>query len=828
MSETDSPVVSSQGVEFDASVSASEKKCVSPDASGTFSTIDVTGHCRCRVLDIRSIDGSGGGADKILLRTAMVGGKYGLDSTIAAIYGAADDSFDLLERGRAAGVSVVPIPQRFPFDPTVYRKLKHLVKNDDFDLVHSHDYKSSFYALRLKREFGIPAIYTAHGWTGNLLRERYLYYPMEKYLLRHFDVAIGVSSELHRELLRCRLPASRVFTLLNGIDHLAYIPDNHVRREVRSELDILDEHIVIGSVGRVEKQKRFDLLLHAFTSLLAKLPNLRLLIAGTGSLLDEIRKQAEELGVADSCCILGHVTDMRRLYQSFDLFAQSSEYEGTPTVLVEAMAMGIPIVATDVGGTSELLVDRKEALLVPPHDVPALAGSIEQAITETESAQARAISARSKVENELSIHSRTRKLVDIYREVMPQGHGVDEELGRASRTHAADHTDLEQSPDSSSDREAINICFLIDDLRTGGTEKQLLQLIENLDRNQFQPHLCILDGTSATSQGLEPPDCPVLRLGLKRLLSKKSWKCGKQFMRFLRENQIEILQVHFPDSTYFGVPFAKLAGVPCVVRTRRDLFYWVTPTHLRLGKHVDSLFNFLAVDAMLANSESVKKSAMAQEWHAPRHIRVIPNALDRSVYSTVSPSELHSGRRVGMVAMFRPEKRLDLFLEAASQVIKQDPESHFALAGDGPMRAMVDRIIHQEGLHDHVELCGAVESVPRFLRGLNCAVLCSDTEGMSNALIEYMASGLPVVATSVGGNRELIQHRENGLLVPPNDAAALAEAIQVILDDPELRLRLGDNARHTIAKKFDLPLVVKKHERFYQALRRFKQSTGGR
>ena len=159
----------------------------------------------------------------------------------------------------------------------------------------------------------------------------------------------------------------------------------------------------------------------------------------------------------------------------------------------------------------------------------------------------------------------------------------------------------------------IRVCFIIDQLRPAGTEIQLLGMINGFDRRRVRPYLCLLDGEDALSRSLEPGDCPILRLDMRKLFHLSSIRKAWTLLRFIRKHRIDVLQAHFPDSTYFGVPAARLAGVPRVVRTRRDLGYWLRPRDRRLGR----LYNHL-VDATLVNSESVRESVCATSSRGPR------------------------------------------------------------------------------------------------------------------------------------------------------------------------------------------------------------------
>lgn len=375
----------------------------------------------------------------------------------------------------------------------------------------------------------------------------------------------------------------------------------------------------------------------------------------------------------------------------------------------------------------------------------------------------------------------------------------------------------------------INVCFVIDELRTGGTETQLLRMIASFDSRRVRPHLCLLDGTSEASRRLEPITCPVIRLGVRKLLSATAIRQARRFCRTLKSWKIDLVQVHFPDSTYFGVAAAKWAGAPCIVRTRRDLFYWVTPVQRRWGRLLDQCYNRWWVDAMVVNSAAVKEAALDQERPAPARIEIIPNGLDVAAYRRTDSSDPpRRSPRIGMLAMLRPEKRVDVFIEAARLVAARRPDVTFHIAGDGPERSRAEALIHQAALTQQVQLLGPIADVPGFLADLDVAVLCSDTEGLSNAILEYMAAGLPIVATAVGGNLELLEHRRTAWLVPPGDAAALADAVVEILGDADLRQRLGLSAQRVVAAEFDVRAVAGRFQDLYADLVRAAARRGRR
>lgn len=362
----------------------------------------------------------------------------------------------------------------------------------------------------------------------------------------------------------------------------------------------------------------------------------------------------------------------------------------------------------------------------------------------------------------------------------------------------------------------IRVCFMIDQLRAAGTESQLIALIRNLDRQSVQPFLCLLDGEDLQSQALEPPDCPVLRLGVRSLHHVSTLPRALQLAQFLRDRRIDVLQVYFPDSTYLGVPVARLAGVPLVVRTRNNLGYWMSPLDRFLGR----IYNRW-VDRVVANCEPCRQAVIDDEGATPSSVVVLENGVDlcRFAINTprTSPGRL---RHVGMVANLRPVKDVELLVRAAAEVVVRHPDVTFTIAGEGELRPTLERLIKELGLIDRFFLPGSIQDIPAFLASLDIAVLCSRSEGMSNAVLEYMAAGKPTVATAVGANVQLIENGVNGLLVPPGDKAKLAGALDRMLSDPWGAAQMAAAARRCVQEHYSREAMVRRFENFYRELLR--------
>jgi len=365
-------------------------------------------------------------------------------------------------------------------------------------------------------------------------------------------------------------------------------------------------------------------------------------------------------------------------------------------------------------------------------------------------------------------------------------------------------------------RRPVRVCFMIDSLQPAGTETQLLALIHHLDRSRIQPALCLLKGEDELSRSLEPTDCPVIRLGVKGLARPQTLMKSLQLARFLHRQRIDVLQVYFPDSTYFGVPVAWLAQVPRIICTRNNIGYWATPLHRQLGRLSQRL-----ATGLVANCQACGQAVTDGEGLSPERIAVLENGVDLSRF----PQPLrwpHSGsgkvRRVGITANLRPVKDLEVFVRAAGEIAAIYQDVTFHIAGEGELRPALEKLVADLGLKERVFLPGTVQDVPRFLYDLDIAVLCSRSEGMSNAILEYMAAGKAIVATGVGGNVQLLEHNRHGLLVPAGDPHRLAEGIRRFIDDPALGIRLAQAARQRVEERYSREAMVRRFEAFYEEL----------
>ena len=373
------------------------------------------------ILELRSVRGTGGGPEKTILVGAARSDPQRFRVTVCYIRDRRDEAYVLDRLAADLKVDYVEVHERHSFDRSIWPALRRLVRDRRIDIVHGHDYKTNLLAFLLARAERIVPLATAHGWTGQSARETRLYYPAERWLLGRFPRVIAVSSEIADRLVDAGAQRERVTTILNGIDTETFQRDPDRVAAARASFNVPAGTAVVGSVGRLERQKRFDILIDAVARLRQQRRDITLVIAGDGSLAETLRTCASTHGVADACVFAGHRTDVVDVLHGFDVFVQSSEYEGTPNCVLEAMAVGAPVVATTVGGTAELIDDRVHGLLVSPHDPAALAAAIATALDDRDAAGRRAVAARLRIEQEFSFDTRMRKVEQIY-EALVAGH----------------------------------------------------------------------------------------------------------------------------------------------------------------------------------------------------------------------------------------------------------------------------------------------------------------------------------------------------------------------------------------------------------------------
>lgn len=370
-----------------------------------------------RVLELRSVRGTGGGPEKTIMLGAAQADPARVAVTVCYIRDRRDDRFSLDQRARALGLDYVEVLEAHSFDRAIWPALRRLIRERGIQIVHAHEYKTDLLALLLAEHERVIPLSTVHGWTGHSWKEQHVYYPVDRRLLRRYPRLVAVSGKIKADLVRHGADPTRIDVVLNSID-----PDAFRRSarssEARHHYGLASGSRVVGAVGRLEPQKRFDLLIDAVARLRPTFPDLLLVIAGDGSQREQLTRLASERLPDAAWRLLGHVDDVALLHEAIDVFVQSSDYEGTPNAVLEAMALETPIVATSAGGTAEIALPGVHGLIVPVGNVDALAGAVAQVLADPAAARGRSGAARRRVEHDLSFRTRMQLVEQIYAELL--------------------------------------------------------------------------------------------------------------------------------------------------------------------------------------------------------------------------------------------------------------------------------------------------------------------------------------------------------------------------------------------------------------------------
>ena len=363
----------------------------------------------------------------------------------------------------------------------------------------------------------------------------------------------------------------------------------------------------------------------------------------------------------------------------------------------------------------------------------------------------------------------------------------------------------------------IRVCFVFDYWQVrAGAELQLSMLLRHIDRKRIEPFVLLVYGDTQSIP--DPPDCPMYCLKLKRLRSFSSFNKARELRQFFKRNNIDVIQaviVNNPVLAFVG-GVGKMSGVKKVFGFRVDIGFWMTPWQTRTGKFAHRFI----IDKVIANAEACKQSIIDKENARPENIFVIPNLIETERFADIptwTAAKAHSPRRIGIVGNLMPVKGTDVFIDAAKIVLEKHPDVQFELAGARSNKQYRSQI-EQLGITSNVRLLGSLSDIPAFLSTLDIAALASRSEGLPNAIMEYMAAGRPCVVTNVGGCGELIRHEQNGLLVPPENPSALAEGFIDLLDHPDRAEQFAMAARKDISEKYEASVLANRWRELYEAV----------
>jgi L-malate glycosyltransferase len=377
---------------------------------------------------------------------------------------------------------------------------------------------------------------------------------------------------------------------------------------------------------------------------------------------------------------------------------------------------------------------------------------------------------------------------------------------------------------------AARILFIIGTLDVGGTETQLVELVTRLDRRAFEPIVCCVATAGALASRLRANGIAVHTFGFRGIRSPRfkylpnvsdAWRLFSGLWGLMRRERPAIVHGMLFWAYILGTFVARVAGVPVVVASRRSLglFKEGKPHYLMLERIANRM-----TDLFIANSEAVRVDTIARERLAPSGVIVIPNGLDLTRFEHAPDPDLAASLGVAghpcviVVSNFIRYKGHEYFLRAWRDLLVKFPAAVAMLAGDGVFRPEIERICDELKIRHSIRFLGVRNDVPALLALADVYVHPSLQEGYSNALLEAMAAGKAIVATTVGGNVEAISDGVTGLLVPPEDSAALERAMTRLLGDRQTAREMGERASRYVHERYEMNAMVRSYESVYTRL----------
>jgi glycosyltransferase involved in cell wall biosynthesis len=380
-------------------------------------------------------------------------------------------------------------------------------------------------------------------------------------------------------------------------------------------------------------------------------------------------------------------------------------------------------------------------------------------------------------------------------------------------------------------RRPIRIAYVTASLDHGGSERQMVALATRLPRSHFAPEFILLTHRGAFADQVEQAGIPVRVLGSARRATSRapvfalrvSFKVLR-YLSWIRRGRFDIVDAWLYHAYALAALTKPLAGTRVMVTGRRSLsdfkdgFGRVDRALDRFARHQS--------DAIVANAAAVRADVIRREGADPARIHVIRNGID--IPPPIASEERRAIRAawgaedrdvvIGTIANYKPGKGLESIVRVAETLASDRPDARFVLVGEGESRSGLEAMIAGRGLERRVLLHGAEPDARRLYGALDLLVQASETEGLPNVVLEGAAAGTAIVATDAGGTREIVEDGVTGLLVPVGDDAALGSAIRRLLDDAQLRQRLGQAAQLHAADAFSMDRLVAETAALYESL----------
>ena len=681
---------------------------------------------------------------------------------------------DDLER---AGIRHVPLKSstrgaNIGADLSSALELWRLLRRERPDVLHTHNPKPGIYGRIIGRIAGVPIVVnTVHGLYAtpeDTLTRRIGVYGLEAMASRFSDAELIQNPE-DFELMR-RLSLTRRPRLIgNGVDLGRFDPARFTddeRRAMRTELGFGIDQVVIGTVGRLVAEKGYPELFAAVRRLDPGRYALVVVGAEDPEKRDALPPDLFARARADGVRFLGHRDDVNALYAAMDVFVLASHREGYPRAAMEAAAMGLPVVATDIRGCREVVQHGRSGLLVPPRDASSIAGAVTRLGSSSSLRAAMGDAGRKLAGIRFDERRVARTVLDTYHEV-------------------AERKGIPIEP--------VDVLHVVTSDDRRGAEVDAVELAAALGRRGYRPRLVAL-APGPFGGGLAVPT-----LG-RRPLSVAT-------LRRLRRAAASAAIVIAHGSTTLPACAVALIGtdVPLVYRNIGDPERWSNTPARRARVRA----YMRRVNAVVALTPRAAVTIQSLHRVPPHRVIAISVGVSSERHQPADPASRQAARDAlgisadaqlgAIIGALSAEKDVALAIDAAADL----PQFHLLVVGAGPEEAALRRRAAHRA-PERIHFTGRMRDPRLAFAAADVVLLTSSTEGLPSVLVEAGMCELPVVATDWRGIPSIVADGQTGFLVPPGDAGALAGRIEALVTDPDLAAQLGRRGRERYLRSFTL------------------------
>jgi glycosyltransferase involved in cell wall biosynthesis len=684
---------------------------------------------------------------------------------------------------KKSGIPIFYAERKWRFDPFVIGKLRQLIRQHNIDIVHTYLAIAGLYGPIAARLENLPVV-------NSFIRGGHSKLDLYKSTLakigfRYSDVVVANYEGGKR--IYDKLAPGKIRIIYNGVDPTRFVI-NIENIQKKLELGVKVNNFIITMISRLEMVKNPELLIRVASIVLKELPNVTFLLVGDGSMKKDLIEMIQRADLKKNILMLGLRNDIEEILKITDIGILTSKEEGLSNAIIEMLMSGTPVVATDSEGTKEIMGQVRTGLLVKRNDEFHMASEIIRLLKNEPLRQEMGEVGRKSALECFELNLMVKKHEDIYEELVTKFH-------EKTATN--------------------NIMFIINNLSIGGAERQMIELLKGINKDRYNPIVVCFEKKDGFFSNVASLNIPIF-------YTERKWRFDpfviEKLRKLIREQNINIVHTYLTIAGLYGPVAAWLEKVPVINSYIRG-----GNKKPNLYQSINAKIGFLFSDVVLANYEAGKKR---YEKLAPEKIQVIYNAMDPARFAfdiDSAQKKMELGIPVDnfvitMMARLEPLKNPEMVIRVARIVLKDKPNTTFLFVGDGSMKNILAKSIENSGLKKNIFILGPRHDTEEILKITDVGILTSDEEGLSNAIIEMLMSGVPVIATDSEGTIEILNYVGAGLLVKRNDEHHMASEIIRLLKNEPFRLQTAEAGRKSALERFDIRQMVQRHVELYEEL----------